>query len=321
MARSYRFRKIERFFTRIASLPARPLFLLVMNLPEPVAHGCAEVMGRLFWLFGVPWRRMSMKNLRLVYKDSLPARELRRIAKGSMINVIRMMIEGTVIFRPPYTVVKNTPIEGEEYLREAVASGRGILMLGSHVGNFLLLICALSFKGYPVHYVFKQPESGEFKEFIFELNRDLKLNPIPLKPRSEATKRSLKTLREKEILWIALDQNTREGDVGVEFFGVKAATARGPAILAQRTGAVVVPAYIRRHGWMKHTIVIKEPIEIVQTGDKEQDVYQNLRRFSTAIERAVLENPTEWWWLHDRWKRAHRYAEAPNDHAPDADEP
>ena len=93
----------------------------------------------------------------------------------------------------------------------------------------------------------------------------------------------------------------------MEFFGVKAATARGPAILALRTGAVVVPVYARRDGWLRHTIVIMEPIELEYTNDKEEDLDKNLRRFNAVIEQEVLENPTEWWWVHERWKRAHRY--------------
>ncbi len=309
MAKSYHFRKLRRFGSAIASVPARPLFYLIMRMPDPVAHAAAEILGRFFWIVGVPWRRLSMKNLRIVYKDTLPERELKAIAKESMINVIRMMVEMTVFCRPPYTKVRKTRIQGEDYLKEILKQGRPVLMLGSHVGNFLVLIMALTLRGYPIHYVFKQPEAKNFQDFIIELNRDMGLNPVPLKPRSEAIKRSIGALRKKEILWIALDQNTREGDVGVEFFGVKAATARGPAVLALRTGAVVVPVYVRRDGWLRHTIIIKEPIELEYTGDKEQDVDRNLKRFSAVIEKEVLENPTEWWWLHERWKRAHRYVQ------------
>lgn len=224
-----------------------------------------------------------------------------------MINIIRMIVELTVVCRPPHTAAWETRIDGEEHLVRAVKQGKPVLMLGSHVGNFLITILALNLRGYPVRYIFKQPQSGDISDFILKLNRDMNLNPIPLKPRSEAIKSSLSTLRNKGFLWIALDQNTREGDVGVEFFGVKAATARGPAVLAQRTGAVVLPVYARRQGWLKHTVVIGEPIELEHTDDKDKDIHTNLRRFNAVIEREVLENPGEWWWIHERWKRRHRY--------------
>jgi KDO2-lipid IV(A) lauroyltransferase len=312
------FRKLKRSLAEIASLPARPFFSLVMRLPEPFARVTAEILGRVFWLFGFPWRKLSMANLRIAYKDTRTKKELKAIARDSMINIIRMVVELTVICRPPYTTARETRIEGKEHLTRIVQQGKPVLILGSHVGNFLMVILALTVQGYPVHYIFKQPQSGSIADFIVKLNRDMNLNPIPLKPRSEATKRSLGTLRKKGILWIALDQNVREGDVGVEFFGIKAATARGPAILAQRTGAVVLPVYARRQGWLKHTIIINEPIELVHTDDKDRDIYNNLKRFNTVLEQEVLDNPTEWWWLHERWKRSHRYdQEKPNDAAAD----
>lgn len=309
MTRHQLFRNFRRSITAIVSLPARPFFYLFMRLPEPFAHAAAEVLGRIFWLFGVPWRRQAMANLRLVYKDTRSHRQLKAIARASMINIFRMIVELAVVCRAPFTIVKETRIEGEQHLIQAMKQGKPVLMLGSHVGSFLIAIFTLTLRGYPIRYIFKQPQAKSVNDFILQLNRDMKTNPIPVKPRSAATKQSLATLRNKGILWIALDQNVREGDVGVEFFGVKAATARGPAILALRTGAVVLPVYARREGWLKHTIVIREPIELEHSGDKDEDIYKNLKRFNAVIEQMVLENPNEWWWIHERWKRAHRYVQ------------
>jgi KDO2-lipid IV(A) lauroyltransferase len=250
-----------------------------------------------------------MANLRLVYKDTRSHAELKAIARASMINIIRMIMELTVFCRPPYTLARETRIEGERHLIHAIKQGKPVLLLGSHVGSFPIAIFTLTLRGYPIHYIFKQPEAESVKNVIVQLNRDMKANQIPVKPRGEATKRSLGTLRAKGILWIALDQSVREGDVGVEFFGVKVATARGPAILALRTGAVVLPICARRQGWLNHTIVIREPVELEHNGDKDDDIYRNLRRFNAIIEQEVLENPEEWWWIHKRWKRAHRYAQ------------
>jgi Kdo2-lipid IVA lauroyltransferase/acyltransferase len=307
MSRS--FRKFERFGSTIAALPAQLFLYLTLRLPEPVVHAIAEVLGRLFWLIGIPWRRLAMKNLRLVYRDALPESELRKIARKSMVNVVRMVLEMMVFFRPPYTAAREIPIQGEDNLKNVLKQGRPVVMLGSHVGNFMLLFFSLTLRGYPLHFVFKQPQASTFGDFMDKYIRDAGLNPIHLKPRSEAAKRSLGVLRNKGILWIALDQNTREGAVGVPFFGVRAATARGPAVLALRTGAAVLPVYVKRDKWLRHTIIIEEPIDLEYTGDKENDIDKNLRRFSAIIEREVLENPMEWWWVHERWKRAHRYAQ------------
>ena len=139
-----RSRKYERLGSTIAALPAQFLINLALRLPTPIVHAIAEIFGRLFWLVGVPWRRLAMRNLRLVYRNTRTDRELRAIAKQSMINVVRMVVEMTAFFRPPYTAVKEMPIQGEEYLKRALADGKPVLLLGSHVGNFVLLIFVLS---------------------------------------------------------------------------------------------------------------------------------------------------------------------------------
>jgi KDO2-lipid IV(A) lauroyltransferase len=252
LSRKYK-RKIKRikaFFSKIVSFPAKPLFYVMSNVPSSVVKSMAEVFGFLFWHFGFPWRRMAIGNIRLIYKDELSNKEIKRIAKESMKNIVRMMVEGAIIYKPPYSVIENTPIEGEEYLKEALKRGKGVLALGSHVGHFLLLICVLSKRGYPFSFVFKEPSEKGFSEFVWEIMKGLKLDPIPLKPRSIATKRSISTLRKNGILWLALDQGTRDADVGVEFFGIKTATARGPAILSTRTGAAVIPMYVKWSGWL-----------------------------------------------------------------------
>ena len=301
-------RIVKSYLNRILALLLKPIFFLFLKIPEAWVRIIAEIIAWGFYTFAFPQRRYAMENLRLAFKDNLSPGEMRGIAKESMKNIVRMMAELTVILRPGFSA-ENTPIKGENYLKEVFKSENGVLILGSHVGNFLLLILTLTKKGYPLHYVFKESKDKNFNRLIYKLNRDLKLNPIPIKPRDEATKRSLNVLREKEILWLALDQDTKFGDIGIEFFGVKVGTSRGPAILAQRTGAIVIPMYTKRSGWLKHTIIIKKPIELINTGNKDADIYTNLKRMNEVLEEEIKENPHEWWWVHRRWKRAHKYQE------------
>jgi len=301
-------RIVKSYLNRILALLLKPIFFLFLKIPEAWVRIIAEIIAWGFYTFAFPQKRYAMENLHLAFKDDLSPIEMRGIVKDSMKNIVRMMAELTVILRPGFSA-ENTPIKGENYLKEVFKSENGVLILGSHVGNFLLLILTLTKKGYPLHYVFKESKDKNFNRLIYKLNRDLKLNPIPIKPRDEATKRSLNVLREKEILWLALDQDTKFGDIGIEFFGVKVGTSRGPAILAQRTGAIVIPMYTKRSGWLKHTIIIKKPIELINTGNKDADIYTNLKRMNEVLEEEIKENPHEWWWVHRRWKRAHKYQE------------
>ena len=300
-------KRIRTFLIQIVSWPTTYLFALVFKMPEVFIRALAEVIGSAFWVIGFYWRKMALDNLRFVYQDRLSEKELKHIAKESMKNIIRVMSELIVIPKRPQTAFEKLTITGEEHLKKAMSNGSGVIGLGNHVGNFIYMVVGLTLRGYPVSYMFKEPEDKHMRLFLWDLKKTLRLNPIPLHPRKQAVKKSFICLKNKGLLWLALDQDARKGDVGVEFFGVKASTPQGPAVLAMKTGCTVLPIYVKRKGWMEHEVIIWPPVDIVNTGDKERDKYANLKRMNESIEKMVLDNPEEWWWIHRRWKRAYRY--------------
>ncbi|MBN1573003.1 MAG: hypothetical protein JW984_07405 [Deltaproteobacteria bacterium] len=300
-------RKIKAFTRRIYSWPAKPLFWIMIGLPEPVIRKGADLFGLLIWLFGTSLRRVALNNLKLVYGSSLTEKEIKAIAKESMKNLIRTFLECPPIMKNYLKIVEDIDIEGEEYIEKALENGKGVVALGSHTGNFLLMLTALTIKGYPISFVYKEPMDKGFAGHFWKLMRNLNLNPIPVKPRSRATKFSLRVLKKKEILWIAADQNVREGSIGVEFFGVKASTAKGPAVLALWSNAMILPMTIKRLGWLKHKITIKKPFTLETTGNMDEDTYSGLKVVNQIIEEMILDNPTEWWWIHNRWKNSYKY--------------
>ena len=58
-----------------------------------------------------------------------------------------------------------------------------------------------------------------------------------------------------------------------------------------------------------HKVIIEKPVELEITGDKETDIYNNLKKFNSVIEIEIMTNPEEWWWVHNRWKRSYKYQE------------
>jgi KDO2-lipid IV(A) lauroyltransferase len=290
------------------SLISISVFYLFFRMPKYLVRFLTEVAGFILWTFGLSLRWQAMRNLELAYGDKVPKKELKKIARSSIRQMIRMFLEFGYCLRPPFINVKEITIEGEEYIRSALDQGRGVLAVGSHVGNFMILLCSLSLKGYPISFVYKEPKDERLKNYIRGLQEQIKLKVIPVKPRKVAAEKSLSTLEKGEILWVALDQDTRGRAVGVEFFGVKATMPPGPAELVIKTGAAVLPMYMRRDGWMNHTIVVKKPLKVDLIDDNNINVYRILKKINEELEKIILENPKEWWWFHRRWKRAYRYS-------------
>jgi KDO2-lipid IV(A) lauroyltransferase len=107
------------------------------------------------------------------------------------------------------------------------------------------------------------------------------------------------------MVGILLDQNaTRSEGVFVPFFGVPASTSKGLALIALRTGAPVVPVFLRREPDGRHCMEVGPPIPVPADGDA--DTYT--ATFNQVIEAAVRRAPEQWLWMHARWRTRPREA-------------
>ena len=88
----------------------------------------------------------------------------------------------------------------------------------------------------------------------------------------------------------------------VDFFGMKAPTPVGAAVLALKTGAAVVPTTVYLGSDNKQYMEIFPEIPVTSSGDEEQDILINTQNFTTFIEQQVRKHPEQWVWMHERWK-------------------
>jgi KDO2-lipid IV(A) lauroyltransferase len=112
----------------------------------------------------------------------------------------------------------------------------------------------------------------------------------------------LRSLRHNEAIGMLIDQDTDVPGVFVDFFGRPAWTPSGLAALALRTNAAVVLALDCRLPDDHHEVVVKGPIELIRTGNKDNDILENTRRISLMIEEHIRAYPDQWVWFHERWK-------------------
>jgi KDO2-lipid IV(A) lauroyltransferase len=91
--------------------------------------------------------------------------------------------------------------------------------------------------------------------------------------------------------------------VFVPFFGRQAATARGPALFAIRSGApVFVGIALRDPGWTQRYTVAIRRLPFRPTGDVDADTRSLLAEYTRALEEAVRQAPEQYLWQHRRWK-------------------
>jgi KDO2-lipid IV(A) lauroyltransferase len=122
--------------------------------------------------------------------------------------------------------------------------------------------------------------------------------------KENALKEIVVTLKKGEAVGILIDQNTtRDTGVFAPFFGIPACTTSSLATIASRTGAAIVPGVLiwdDRLG--KHRLRFEPAVELVETGNRQQDVVDNTTRCNRVLEALIRKHPDQWLWVHRRWK-------------------
>ena len=196
--------------------------------------------------------------------------------------------------------------EGLDILDQALAKGRGVIVVTGHVGNWELLAAFLGLKNYPVTAIATPVKGEALNQENIDLRRRVGVETVP-RDGAGSAKAILRTLRAGRILGILMDQDTRGKGVVVPFFGRPAFTPVGPDALAWRTGAAVVGIFIHRGPQGRHRVRVRElplPDRGSESGEARAAWQEEATaRFNLAIEDEIRERPDEWVWWHERWRR------------------
>ena len=139
--------------------------------------------------------------------------------------------------------------------------------------------------------------------FDTEVNRHRRRLMMTIVYRGGAIKKMLRALGAGRVVGIVGDQNLRKGGVFVDFFGRKASTAPGFAILALRSGAPVFGGCaLREPGFPQRYRVSLERMEAPTTGDTQKDLHRLIQAYTAWLEEKVRETPEQYLWMHRRWK-------------------
>jgi KDO2-lipid IV(A) lauroyltransferase len=307
---------IKHWFGRIA---LKIVYFLVGIIPVKFIYPLGNWIGTMGYWLSRRYRKIALENLEIVFGKELTLSQRRKLAKESFRNMVKCSLETMAYsyngnmnpvrnFVFPFNIgISNRmkdkiTIEGKEYLNQTLAKGKGAIGLTAHFGNFPLLGARLAQEGYKVNYVVRRMKDKSIEDY-FQLKRDnLRINWIMSQPRKECVEACLERLNKNQFLLLQMDQNFSKGGVFVDFFGKQAATATGPVIFALRTGAEILPIFIVRQKDETHKIYINPPILLEIKADRKQTVLINTAKLTKVIESYVRRYPSQWGWIHRRWK-------------------
>lgn len=273
---------------------------LLGMIPQPLAAGMAAVIGRAWYLLDKRHRQVALDNLGRAYaRDKTPS-EIRAMARSVFQNIVRIPFEiGWFLRRDAAESLNPIRLHGLEHLQQAHAKGRGVLVLTLHIGNWELLPMRVIDRGFAVSMVYRPLDFGPADRFFLQYRSRFGATPIPKK---KSMRRILDALKRRECVGILLDQDSGlTAGIFADFFGRPACTNKGMALLALKTEAPVISAFLVRRG-SEFDIHIGPEIPLIRTDDKDADIKANTLRYNQVLESIIRRYPEQWLWVHRRWK-------------------
>jgi KDO2-lipid IV(A) lauroyltransferase len=287
----------------------RGLGTAMQRLPEPVAAAAAYTVGFALTAARRDSREFYARHLRRVVGDGLSDAEVRAWTRRAFFNYSRYWLEGARLPAvDPQTIRSRMWMEtGYDHLVTGMAAGKGVVLALPHLGRWEWGGAWLNLQGYPMTAVVEPVSPPKLYDWFFAQRQAMGLTIVPLGP--DAGGVLLRTLRRGGLVGLLCDRDIVGNGVEVEFFGERTTLPAGPATLALRTGAALLPAAVYGGPGRDHTGVILPPVPAERTGRLRADVTRVTQQVAHDLERLIRRAPEQWYLFQPNWPSDH--ADAP----------
>jgi len=277
------------------------LVAVIRLIPLRIGVMVLKSLAYVFYLFDKKQRKIAYENLRIAYGE-LSDFQIRKIIRSTYLHFALVWIDFVKL--PQIVNTDNWQnyfeVEGLEFAQKAREQGKGVIFVTGHVGNWEVLGYAFEFFFHPLHSIAKHLKNPLADRYLTRLREEGRQKIIFTE---NASRKIIRVLRDNNPLGILVDQNARENNIFVDFFGQKAATTRSVATISLKTGAPIIMGFLRRTDRKyRFKITLSEPVQIERTGNLEKDISNLTQKYTTLIESRIREHPHEWLWMHRRWK-------------------
>ncbi|OGS20874.1 MAG: hypothetical protein A2252_00565 [Elusimicrobia bacterium RIFOXYA2_FULL_39_19] len=266
-----------------------------------MAQKIGACAGHLAFLIVGRYRKVAYTNLKSIFPEKTEI-EIRSLTKRIFINQGKNFFE-FLAFRKltPENITRISQIKGKENFDEAFSRKKGVLMIAAHFSNWELLGVVLAYAGIPMNVIAKKLYIEKLDEMLIRSRESMGMKIIK-RGEGDSSLGIIRALKKNQCLAMLVDQNIKSvPGVDINFFGKKAFTPSGLASLALKTGAPVLAVFIVREKDDTFTVEVSKKVELIKTGNEQEDILQNTQKFSDITEEYIRKYPDQWVWFHKRW--------------------
>jgi len=255
-----------------------------------------------------PLRVRSEAQCRAALEGHVPAGEVPRIAAQSFINRARNLTDLMLASRwlRPNTYERYGGRIPEPYLSTILEGQRQrqpTILLTAYYGSFDLLPILLGYNGIRAAVVYLPHSNAGFDAYRRRIRSQSGCELVPVE---NAASRLGHVLGEGGTVGIVADHHVENRGMPVTFLGLPTKALRSVGLLAWRYEANVVVAAIRRlEDTFRFRFVVADVIDHARAAAQADPVAFVTDRYLRAMERVILEDPTQYLWAYARWGKDH----------------
>lgn len=271
---------------------------IALSLPLKIGYKIAVFVSDLHYMFAWGDRRDVKGNLRVIFPEKSD-REIRRIRIRMFRNFAKYLVD---FFRYEKLdreyIRKNIRIETSKYFDEALAKGKGVIVLSAHIGNWELGGAMASLSGYPLWAVVLPHKDKKVNAFFDHQRESKGMKVITL---GIAVRKCFEVFKRNEMVALVGDRDFSGSGIVLDFFGKASYFPEGPAAFSLKTGAIIVPTFMVRNRDDSFTLRIEKPIEFNPSGNKEKDLLEIISRYKIIFEDYIRSYPDQWYMFKRFW--------------------
>ena len=255
-------------------------------------------LGRLFFLFPTPEKKLTIKHLRQIYKSKWTEKKILKTARMVYVNLGKNIFD--MIFLSRLSDDKFNRIVKPDCMDEfdrAYSKSKGVIVITAHVGCFEMLLPFFARKGYRSFALGQKVYDNRIDEMISEARTGPNMEYLH---RSDNPREIIRRLKEGKAFGVLLDQDTSVEGVFARFLGKLAFTPSGVVKLATKYSTPVFVALTRRDDDGIHRVCVNR-LCFRTTGNLDEDIVRNAQMVNDIISDTIDKYPSQWVWMHRRW--------------------
>ena len=271
------------------------------RMPMSWRYGISRFMSDRVYNWGPHIGKNIRSNVRHVLGPDASEDEVERVSRQCARNTGRYYADVVGMHRMNIKKFweEDLTIDGLHYLDEARAAGRGVIIASAHYANPEFAVqglAAIGLKVFALVEPLEPPELGRLMRGLRKVHGHI-YEPVSF----SAIKDALNWLRGGGIVAILVDRDIQKRGIVLDFCGAPARFPTGAVDLAIRTNAMLLPGWVRRTGGFKMYTRLGPPLELIRTGNRDEDLRVNTAALLALFEKHLKEDPGQWSVLDRIW--------------------